>query len=339
MKFCSQCGQQLPDEARFSYICGAAIVQRKPESQCLQLQSPKDQQTVTASKPESENRPVVSMPPEKPRSPIEQPPPRGQLPMAAPIQSEPAPPVPPQGLTFTWQRTPKGHVVPVVPVRPGTEQTQRSTKTENAALPAGSAMPDRWKFRERTTAWADTLTAGLKNSVSSKDHPVLNAVVRLVQGALLHLNVYRTTAQRPDVNTEAFCIAACIIVAGFAALSMTGLGAWVSGIATGLLVRVAVGQIVAWGCALFAIQAAARSLYQIQFPIIVWFRGLIYAQAPALLSFVPGFGTVCDLWTDLCTVAAVHDLTGRNTAAAITLTLIGAVASAIGAYIVTFATG
>jgi hypothetical protein len=191
-----------------------------------------------------------------------------------------------------------------------------------------------WKFRERTTAWADALTASLRNSVAAKDHPVFAAAVRLIQGALLHREIYRAAARWSELNTEALCVAVCIMVAGFAGLWMTGFGGWFSGVAMALLVRVVVARIVGWGCAVFAVQAAAKSLYQVELPTTAWFRALMYAQAPALLSFAPALGILCGLWIGLCTVAALHDLTGRDTTAAVTLTVIGSVASAVGGYII-----
>jgi hypothetical protein len=254
-------------------------------------------------------------------------------------------------MTFTWQRDPSGrvrrteepaHTVASASSDPYVDSAKAVPLNSLVGATPSIALPPAqvpWKFRERTTSWSDALTASLRNSVAAKDHPVVAAVVRLIQGALLHRDVYRTAARRPELNAEALCVAVCIIVAGFAALWMTGFGGWFSGISMGLMVRLVVVRIVGWGCAVFAIQVAAKALHQVELPATVWFRALIYAQAPALLSFVPAIGILCGLWIGFCTVAAVHDLTGRDTKAAVTLTVIGGVASGVGGYIATAVTG
>ena len=50
-------------------------------------------------------------------------------------------------------------------------------------------------------------------------------------------------------------------------------------------------------------------------------------------------GILCGFWIGLCTVAALHDLTGRGTSGAVTLAVIGGVASGIGGYLVTIVMG
>ena len=147
----------------------------------------------------------------------------------------------------------------------------------------------------------------------------------------MHRQIYREAAANPQFNTEALYVAAAIIIAGFIGLWFTGIGFLYSGSLTTLL-RIALLRIVSWGAAVFAIQYAAKSLHQVNLPAAAWFRALIFAQAPTFLMIVPAIGTLSGIWSAVCSVAAIHDLEGRDTVSAIIVAVIGAVAASVAAY-------
>ena len=147
----------------------------------------------------------------------------------------------------------------------------------------------------------------------------------------MHREIYRDAAANPTLNTEVLYIAGAIIVAGFVGLWFTGIGFFYSGTIS-MLVRIAVLRIVSWAAAVFAIQYAAKSLHQVNLPAAAWFRALIFAQAPTLLMIVPAVGSLSGIWAAVCTVAAIHDVEGRDTVSAIILTVIGGVAASVAAY-------
>jgi hypothetical protein len=96
--------------------------------------------------------------------------------------------------------------------------------------------------------------------------------------------------------------------------------------------RIAILRIISWAAAIFAIQYAAKSLHQVNLPAAAWFRALIYAQAPTLLMIVPAIGNLSGIWAAVCSVAAIHDLEGRDTVSAIIVAVIGGVAASVAAY-------
>lgn len=59
------------------------------------------------------------------------------------------------------------------------------------------------------------------------------------------------------------------------------------------------------------------------------FRGLAYAQSPALLTFLPVIGMIANLWRLPTTMVAVRDLSGSTLGRAFGLLLVGALASII----------
>ena len=285
-------------------------------------------------------------------------------------EQEIPPPPPEKGISFTWQREKSGltrrtNEVPpevivsagVAPVTPAaTSATAAPVASASpgvaAAAPIRSApsvslqsfvgatqpvtlppAPVPWKFREQTSAWADVAAERVRGAVASSNASVAAALTRLVRGALMHRDVYRDAAARPELNTEALCIAGALILAGFVGIWLTGLGALYYGISIGALLRLAVIRAVSWVAAIFAIQAAAKSLHKLDLPAAAWFRALIYAQAPSLLMFVPVIGGFSGIWSAVCAVAALHDVEGRDTTAAIILAVIGGVAASIGTYI------
>lgn len=221
-------------------------------------------------------------------------------------EEEIAPPPPPRGFQSTWGRDAQGRVAPVVEPPSGSAPAPGAPAV--AAPSAGNlpAAPSPWKFREQTGAWA-----GVPD----------NVIGRVVRGALMHRDVYRDAASRGELTTEAILLAGVVLVAGFASVLFLG---WFT--AT-LLARMAVVRIAGWVCAVWAIQLSAKSMTQVDLPFIFWFRALAYAQVPLLLSAVPFVGIAGVIWAAVCTAAAIHDLTGRDTGTAIIITVIGGVAS------------
>ena len=271
---------------------------------------------------------------------------------------------------FTWQREGSGltrranevpaevivsaGVAPVTPAAPGptTAPAASAPVGASAVAPTKSSSsvsfqsilgatrpvtlppaPTQWKFREQTSAWADLAAERVRSAVASTNASLAAALTRVIRAALLHRDVYRDAAARPELNVEALCIAGALIAAGFIGIWLTGLGAFYYGAGLGMFIRLAVIRIVSWACAILAIQIAAKSLHQIDLPAAVWFRALIYSQAPSLLMIFPVIGAFSGIWSAVCAVAAIHDVEGRDTTAAIILAVIGGVAASIGTYI------
>ena len=203
--------------------------------------------------------------------------------------------------------------------------------TESVALPPTS---NPWKFREQTGAWGDAAAEKLRGAVGSNPS-LAGAINRIIRGSFMHREVYRGAAANPQLNAEALCVAGAIIVAGFVGLWFTGFGLFYSSSTIGMFIRLAVIRIVSWAAAVFAIQYAAKSLHQVNLPAAAWFRARVYAQAPSLLMIVPAIGMVSGIWAAICSVAAIHDLEGRDTVSAIIVAVIGGVAASLGVYLAT----
>jgi hypothetical protein len=244
-------------------------------------------------------------------------------PAAAAPDDELAPPPPAHGLQFTWTRDAAGRIA-----RAGAPAARGAAPSEAVApgaAPVPSSQPPPlpavstpWGFRARTGAWADALAAKVASPIAG----------RVVRGALLHPTIYREAAASGELTREALLLAGAIVLSGLAGSLLGGF------LGVGLLSRVALIRVVGWGCAIYAIQVGARSMHGVDLPVQAWFRALMYAQAPTLLGIVPGLATVAGLWSVVCAAAACHDLTGRDTTAAVVLAVIGAVAAAIGGYVV-----
>jgi len=151
----------------------------------------------------------------------------------------------------------------------------------------------------------------------------------------MHRQIYRETAANPQLNLEALYVAGGIILAGFVGQWFTGLSMFYSGGSIGMFIRLAVIRIASWAAAVIAIQYAAKSLHQVNLPAAAWFRALVYAQTPTLLMIVPVVGLFSGIWSAVCSIAAIHDLEGRDTVSAVFIGVIGAVAATIGASVVT----
>jgi hypothetical protein len=258
---------------------------------------------------------------EKPRTSEPAPKSSDAVPPVTDLLQETVPPPPARGMQFTLARnsrrgSERAHAPDVSPDRDDTPHVAGTAPPPQSALP-GAPRP--WKFREQTSSLADSVVGGSGKS----------AVGRATQGALLHRNIYRHAAAHPELNGEAALIAATVVLAGVAGLWIFG---WFS---PALILRIAIPRVAGWAAGVLAIQLSAKSMHQINLSFPVWFRALMYAQVPGLLAVVPALGVIGGVWSILCTAAAVHDLTGRDTTAVVVLTVIGGVASLVGAYVVT----
>ncbi|MBI5685810.1 MAG: hypothetical protein HZC54_12110 [Verrucomicrobia bacterium] len=255
---------------------------------------------------------------------------------------EAVPPPPTRGIQMSWQRDPRGGVQRAENLpAPGAAQATAASVSpppDTAAQAAAAAepfvlpaAPAPWKFRLQTSAWADAVAAQLRGAVANKQQPVIAAAERMIRGALMHRDVFRDAAQRPELNIEAFCAAAAIVL--FGSFGLNNFANLFSSYGFGMLTNAVVARGASWVCAVFAIQAAAKAMHQIELPPAALFRALIYSQVPLLLALLPGLGSLLGLWAAVCAVAALHDLTGRDTIFAVILAVVGGVASSVGAYL------
>lgn len=142
----------------------------------------------------------------------------------------------------------------------------------------------------------------------------------------MHKDAYREAAQAPSMNRSATWVAATIIAA--AALGSIGVGGLFSLALFGALAKAAASLAAQWLGALLLVQAAASARNHVELPLDAWFRGLILAQAPLALSFLPASPGALTLWVIVCTLAAIRDLSGATSKDA-NILLASAVAGAL----------
>jgi hypothetical protein len=373
MRYCTKCGQQLLDGARFCRACGAAV----PTRQAAPAQPAPTQPAPAKQSTSPPSVPPPPAPPKKAAAPKEARPAQARkqanagktnarvavAPLAAQPEEVAPPPPTTRGITVSWNRDSKG-TVRLVPARTGAgtatarPPARQRGGVEGAPTPsAGPAAPSTaspgdlfgatqpvtlppapagWAFRRQTSALAERAVASFsKSSVASAHGPVAAVGVRLIQGALLHRQVYREAAEQPARNTEALWVAAGILAVGAIGPVLTSFASPYYSFSIGFALHVALLRVIGWACSVFAVQMAAKALYTVSIPPAAWFRALIFAQAATLLAILPAISLIAGLWAAVCTVAAIQDLTGRDTVAAIILTVIGGVAASLGAGLAT----
>ena len=145
-------------------------------------------------------------------------------------------------------------------------------------------------------------------------------------------DVYRTAASNASLTTEAVWVAVILIILSTVGLQFGSL----LGFGSGFLVKAMVIRALGWVGAVFAVHFVAKAHYKVDLPPVAWFRAMVYAQSALLLSIIPIFGVLVGLWAAACTVAALQDVSGRDTTTGIVLLVVAgvatvAVASIIGA--------
>ena len=175
-----------------------------------------------------------------------------------------------------------------------------------------------WAFRQHTSAFADKLAKNIVPQNQETPNRFMECLARIVRGALMHKDVYRTTASTGSLTTEAICVAAALIV-----LSTVGLNIGILlGTGSTYIIKIMIARAAGWIGAVVAVHYVAKEWQKIVVPPVVWFRGLIYAQSAMLLSIVPSLGSLANIWVGICTVAALQDVSGKDLKVSITLFLI-----------------
>jgi hypothetical protein len=321
-KSCPKCGAVPPDNAKFCRNCGATLPSdtietpgtgRVPES----IQPPPPRPIASSSGGPSVSRETVQ---KKITSP--------------PIVTD-------QGLKFVWHRDAKGQFRSGEPAPTAVSTSSQAAISSTVAAPgttvfAGfgkeqvnlSPASPIWGFRLPMTAFADKLVKGLGPQNQGKPNPFIECLARIIRGALMHKDVYRTAASNGSLTTEAICVAAALIVISTVGLNVGTL----LGYGSSFLVKAMIARAAGWIGAVIAIHFVAKQWQQLALPPVVWFRGLIYAQSAMALSIVPSLGGLASIWGAICTVAALQDVSGKDIKVSITLLLVAGLAVVIMAY-------
>jgi hypothetical protein len=322
MKFCPNCGTQVVEAARFCRACGATLESRKTEAP----------------------------PPPLPPLPTRQPPPPTPQPSANAIVPElETPPAPPaKGVSVTWQKGERGQLrrvdqppetavatatsrgSPPTNLSAGTmESASSQTGNSSGAVELGKTIfagfgrertdlpptPPVWGFRLQTTEFADKLVKGIVPQKQDKPNPFIECLTRVIRGAFLHRDVYRSSASGGSLTVEAACVGAALVV-----ISTVGLNFGILvGNGSSFIIKAMIARAAGWIGAVVAIHLVAKQWQQIAVPPVAWFRGLIYAQPAMLLWIVPGLGGLANIWAAICTLAALQDISGKDIKVSITL--------------------
>ena len=198
---------------------------------------------------------------------------------------------------------------------------------EDCVLPPQTSM---WAFRAQTGALADKIVAGYSSHAACTPNPLIEGAGRLVRGALMHKDVYRAAASRGSLMTEAVWAALILIVISTVGLRIGSLFGYTSSFTIKLIVIRALG----WVGAVLAVHWVAKSQQKVDLPPAAWFRAMVYAQAGLVLTLVPAVGVLSTLWVAACTVAALQDVSGKDTTAGIILLVTAGVAVSIIASVV-----
>jgi hypothetical protein len=193
---------------------------------------------------------------------------------------------------------------------------------EDCALPAQASI---WGFRLQTTALADKLVKSIASRDQGTPNHFIECLARIIRGALMDKDVYRTAASTASLTTEAVWVAVALIVISTVGLSVGNL----FGYALSFLVKAMIIRAVGWAGAVFAVHYVAREWQKVALPPVAWFRAMVYAQSAMLLSIVPIFGIVVTIWVAACTVGALQDVSGKDTKVGIALLVVAGIASVI----------
>ena len=136
-------------------------------------------------------------------------------------------------------------------------------------------------------------------------------------------DVYRTAASSASLTTEAVWVAVILIILSTVGLHFSSL----LGYGSGFLIKAMVIRALGWVGAVFAVHFVAKAHYKVDLPPVAWFRAMVYAQSALLISIIPILGLLVTLWVAACTVAALQDISGRDTATGIVLLVIAGIAT------------
>jgi hypothetical protein len=184
--------------------------------------------------------------------------------------------------------------------------------------------PTPWPFQEKTTEWAGKVTDNLAKSGFAADTPHGSLATRLIRAAMLDKTVYREVATDPRSETEAWVVMGVII--GLVSLYpyLSTLGSLSSSSMTRLASAAAI-QAVAWVARVWIIQMLANKWIGSKLTFRQMFRPLAYAQAPALLLFVPEMRMLVAALSIVTNTAAIRDVTGCNTIQAVILSVVSVI--------------
>jgi hypothetical protein len=246
--------------------------------------------------------------------------------------------VPPgQGMKFIWHLDANGQLCSGEPASTtGRASSQAAVSTSAASprtassaafgkeqvnLPPATAI---WGFRLQTTAFADKLVKGIVSQDQGTPNPFLECLARIIRGALMDKDVYRTAASSASLTAEAVWVAVALVVISTLGLS----GGNLFGYASSFLLKAMIIRAIGWLGAVFAVHYVARAWQKVAMPPVAWFRAMVYAQSALLLSIVPIFGILVTIWVAVCTVGALQDVSGKDTKVGITLLVVAGMASA-----------
>ena len=316
---CPKCGAELHNNAKFCGHCGTTVP------------GPTISPPTTRQLPESiEEPPSRSIPSSS----------EGLAPKQESVAKKirPPPVTAESGLKFVWHRDAKGQLrsgepASAVASAPTPAVNLSGSATVGTPIFAGFGKeqvslppaPSVWGFRQHTSAFADKLVKGIVPQNQEKPNPFIDCLARIIRGAFMHKDVYRSTASNGSLTTEAMFVAAALIV-----ISTVGLNVGILlGTGSAFLVKAMIARAVGWIGAVIAIHYVAKQWQQIALPPVAWFRGLIYAQSAMILAIVPSLGGLASIWVAICTFAAFQDISGKDIKVSITLLLVAGLAVVI----------
>lgn len=344
--FCPKCGRKYADEANFCPGCGA------PNDRPVKLPPvrQKEQQPVQSRNPEPAPKPAREEVRHQPQAARAEPPPL----VSHQEEEEAVLPPPASGITINFRANQHGRMERA-PDRPHSTQAGAqaaagadgtspahpestagagptaaamfAAAAEDCVLPPQTSM---WAFRAQTGALADKIVAGFSSHAAGTPNPLIEGAGRLVRGALMHKDVYRAAASRGSLMTEAVWAALALIVISTVGLRIGNL----FGYSSSFTLKMIVIRAIAWVGAVFAVHWVAKSQQKVDLPPAAWFRAMVYAQAGLVLMLVPAVGVLSTLWVAACTVAALQDVSGKDTTAGIILLVTAGVATSIVASVV-----
>ncbi|MDZ4403186.1 zinc ribbon domain-containing protein [Prosthecobacter sp.] len=319
--FCPKCGRQYADEAKFCPGCGASnrrAAAPPPLPGAMPAQEPVSK--IVRDEPQHARQAQATPPPLAPQQ-----------------EEELVLPPPASGMTISFRANPHGRMErmsdrPQDGPAPATTSTGTAGGVNAAAMLAAAsvdcALPPQtsmWAFRVQTSALADKIAGSFSAQAGGQMNPFIEGAGRLVRGALMHKDVYRAAASRGSLMTEAICTAALLIVISTIGLRIGSL----FGYGSSFTIKLMVIRVLSWVGSVFAVHWVAKTQQKVDLPPAAWFRAMVYAQAGLVLTLVPALGILVTLWVAVCTVAALQDVSGKDTTAGIILLVVAGVASTV----------
>jgi hypothetical protein len=185
--------------------------------------------------------------------------------------------------------------------------------------------PTPWPFRDKTTQLAGQIMTAVNNAGVPAGGLVGARIDRLIRAALLDKEIYRKVAADAALQLETWLLLLTVV---FAMTFGSVLWAIIRGQFAGFfsIFGTFIIHFIAWLVRIWAVKVLANLWLKSPLSYQQYFRALSYAQAPAVLQFIPILGLVTVPWVLVTNATAIHDLTAAGTVKVIVLTVVGFVA-------------